>query len=67
MSLIGVIVGIALFIAIAYVFFTKKTFLVSLAKTLIIGFILTLILVAFASYLVFAPLKIKISPIAYSY
>ena len=67
MGILIAIVGIALFGIILYSILFKKDFIFSLFKTLIIGFVLTILLLVFASYLVLSPLDIKLHAIVYGY
>ena len=67
MDILTAIIGIALFGIILYSILFKKDFIFSLFKTLIIGFVLTILLLVFASYLVLSPLGIKVHAIVYGY
>ena len=67
MAILDVIIGISIFAIMVYIFFTKRNVLINLIKTLVLGFILALLLVAFGSYLVLSPLNINLSPTEYSY
>ena len=66
MGILTIIAGIVIFAAIVFTFFTKRAILLNLAQTLVVGFILTLFLVIFASYLVLSPLGITITPTEYN-